>query len=173
MGLNRDNRAYHLSGYQVPHHVKRGPTHIEKRFTPKISPIAAGSTPTPASFHLPEHHTDLVFAAIAEEWGLVGGLTLMLAYFFLLKWSLGVARGARSRFSRLAAMDLTITIFLYIAKILPTATGLTPVMGMPLPPIIHGGSAMLTVKLAMGILIAIERVKKSSHIKSCSRLSYA
>lgn len=111
--------------------------------------------------YLPEHHTDLVFAAMAEEWGLVGGAAVMFAYFVLLRWSIGVASAARSKFGKLTAMGLTVTIFLYIAMNMLTATGLTPVMGMPLPLISHGGSAMLTVMVAFGILMAIEREDKA------------
>lgn len=106
--------------------------------------------------YLPEHHTDLVFAALVEEWGLVGGLAVMLTYYALLKWSFKVALSARSNFGRLTAMGMVVTLFLYIAMNMLTATGLTPVMGMPLPLISHGGSAMLTVMIAVGILMAIE-----------------
>lgn len=111
--------------------------------------------------YLPEHHTDLVFAALSEEWGLVGGFGVMLAYFFLLRWSFSIGLSARSRFAKLVAMGLTATLFLYVAMNMLTATGLTPVMGMPLPLISHGGSAMLTVMLAVGILMAIERETNS------------
>lgn len=107
--------------------------------------------------YLPEHHTDLVFAALAEEWGMVGGLAVLAAYFWLLKWGSRVAARAGTRFGKLTAMGLVTMLFLYIAMNMLTATGLTPVMGMPLPLISHGGSAMLTVMVAFGILMAIER----------------
>lgn len=107
--------------------------------------------------YLPEHHTDLVFAALVEEWGLVGGLAVVAAYFVLLRWGFNVASRASGRFGRLTAMGLVTMLFLYIAMNMLTATGLTPVMGMPLPLISHGGSAMLTVMVAFGILMAIER----------------
>ena len=107
--------------------------------------------------YLPEHHTDLVFAALAEEWGMVGGLAVLAAYFLLLRWGFRVAAKAGTRFGKLTAMGLVVMLFLYIAMNMLTATGLTPVMGMPLPLISHGGSAMLTVMVAFGILMAIER----------------
>ncbi len=107
--------------------------------------------------YLPEHHTDLVFATLAEEWGLVGGLLLLFAYFLLLRWCVGVAMKSNNRFGRLTAMGLTATIFFYIAMNVLTATGLTPVMGMPLPLVSHGGSAMMTVMLSIGIIMAIDR----------------
>lgn len=107
--------------------------------------------------YLPEHHTDLVFAALAEEWGFVGGAALMFAYFLLLRWGFQTASAARSRFGRLAVLGLTTMIFFYIAMNMLTATGLTPVMGMPLPLVSHGGSAMLTVMLAIGVIMAVER----------------
>jgi rod shape determining protein RodA len=115
--------------------------------------------------YLPEHHTDLVFAALVEEWGLVGGLAVMAAYFLLLRWGFKVASEASGRFGRLTAMGLVAMLFLYIAMNILTATGLTPVMGMPLPLISHGGSAMLTVMIGFGILMAIEREKR----KDCVR----
>lgn len=119
--------------------------------------------------YLPEHHTDLVFAALAEEWGLIGGLAVMIAYVILLRWSFEVGANAKSRFGKLVAMGLTVTLFLYIAMNMLTATGLTPVMGMPLPLISHGGSAMLTVMLAVGILMAIERDNSTQNTQKVGR----
>jgi rod shape determining protein RodA len=109
---------------------------------------------------LPEHHTDLVFATLVEEWGLVGGLALLLAYFWLLRWGHRVAAAAPSRFGKLAAGGLTITFFFYVAMHVLTATAVTPIMGIPLPLISHGGSAKMTIMLLIGLLMAIERDTK-------------
>ncbi|HYD38145.1 MAG TPA: rod shape-determining protein RodA [Allosphingosinicella sp.] len=107
--------------------------------------------------YLPEQHTDFIFSAIAEEWGLIGGCVLILLFFLLLRWGMGVALDAKGRFERLAAAGLTLTIFFYIAVNLMMVMGLAPVVGIPLPLVSYGGSAMLTVMLCLGMLMAIER----------------
>src|SRR3954465_9468750 len=65
--------------------------------------------------YLPEGHTDFIFATMAEEWGLIGGILLIAAYAFVIRWGVGVALDARDRFQRLTAAGLTTTIFLYVA----------------------------------------------------------
>jgi rod shape determining protein RodA len=106
---------------------------------------------------LPEPHTDFIFATMAEEWGLAGGLFLILAFSLILRWGMKVAQNSRDRFSRLAAAGLTTTIFFYVAINLMMVMGLAPVVGIPLPLFSYGGSAMMTVMLCLGILMAIER----------------
>lgn len=107
--------------------------------------------------YLPEHNTDLVFATMFEEWGLVGGLAVLLTYLWLLHWGMRTSQLAPSRFGKLAAAGLTATLFSYIAMNIATATAMTPIMGQPLPLISHGGTAMLTVMILLGLLMAIER----------------
>jgi rod shape determining protein RodA len=107
--------------------------------------------------YLPEHHTDLAFSAMFEEWGLIGGLILLATYAWLLTWGFRTADAAKTRYAGLLGMGLTTTIFFYIAMNLLTATGIAPVMGVPLPLISHGGSAMMTILIAIGLLMAIER----------------
>ena len=107
--------------------------------------------------YLPENHTDFIFATMAEEWGLAGGVVLILAYSLVIKWGIGVALDAKDRFSRLTAAGLTTTIFFYVAINLMMVMGLAPVVGIPLPLVSYGGSAMLTVMLCLGALMAIER----------------
>jgi rod shape determining protein RodA len=106
---------------------------------------------------LPEPQTDFIFAAIAEEWGLAGGFLLILLFTLLLRWGMNVAIDARERFERLTAAGLTLTIFFYIAVNLMMVMGLAPVVGIPLPLISWGGSAMLTVMICLGLLMAIDR----------------
>jgi rod shape determining protein RodA len=106
---------------------------------------------------LPEPHTDFIFSAIAEEWGLAGGLVIILLLFLLLRWGMKVAVDARDRFERLAAAGLTLTIFFYVAINLMMVMGLAPVVGIPLPLISYGGSAMLTTMICLGMLMAIDR----------------
>ena len=110
--------------------------------------------------YLPEGHTDFVFATMAEEWGLLGGILLIVAFMTVVRWGLGVALGAQGRFSRLAAAGLTTTIFYYVAINLMMVMGLAPVVGIPLPLVSFGGSAMMTVMLSLGLLMAIERQQR-------------
>ena len=107
--------------------------------------------------YLPEGHTDFIFATMAEEWGLIGGLALGFAYFLLLRWTTRVALGATTRFGQLTAAGLTMTIFFYIAINLMMVMGLAPVVGIPLPLFSHGGSSMLTIMLCVGIILAVQR----------------
>lgn len=107
--------------------------------------------------YLPERHTDFVFATMAEEWGLAGGLLLILAYMMVIRWGMGVAGRARSRFARLTAAGLATTIFFYLAINLMMVMGLAPVVGIPLPLVSFGGSAMMTVLISLGMLMAIDR----------------
>jgi rod shape determining protein RodA len=111
--------------------------------------------------YLPEGHTDFIFATMAEEWGLIGGLAIIVAYAFVIKWGIGVALEAKDRFSRLAAAGLITTIFFYVAINLMMVMGLAPVVGIPLPLVSYGGSAMLTVMLCLGILMGIDRQNRT------------
>jgi len=106
---------------------------------------------------LPEPHTDFIFATMAEEWGLAGGLFLIVAFLLILRWGMNVATDSKDRFSRLAAAGLTMTIFFYVAINLMMVMGLAPVVGVPLPLFSYGGSAMMTVMICLGLLMAIER----------------
>lgn len=107
--------------------------------------------------YLPEGHTDFIFATMAEEWGMIGGLALGIGYFLLLRWSTRVALRASTRFGQLTAAGLTMTIFFYIAINLMMVMGLAPVVGIPLPLFSHGGSSMMTIMLCVGIILAIDR----------------
>lgn len=107
--------------------------------------------------YLPEGHTDFVFATMAEEWGLIGGIFLILAFMMLLRWGNRVAVRSEDKFSRLTAAGLTMTIFFYICVNLMMVMGLAPVVGIPLPFMSYGGSSMLTIMLCIGIIMAIDR----------------
>ena len=107
--------------------------------------------------YLPEGHTDFIFATMAEEWGLMGGLFLILCFLLVIRWGIAVSLDAKDRFSRLTAAGLTTTIFFYVAINLMMVMGLAPVVGIPLPLVSYGGSAMLTVMLCLGVLMAIDR----------------
>ena len=107
--------------------------------------------------YLPEGHTDFVFATMAEEWGLVGGVLLILGFVLVVRWGIRVAIRAGSRFARLTAGGLAMTIFFYFAINLMMVMGLAPVVGIPLPLVSYGGSAMMTVMICLGIMMSIAR----------------
>ena len=107
--------------------------------------------------YLPEPHTDFVFATMAEEWGLMGGLFTILAFAVILNWGMMVARASEDRFAKLLAAGMTATIFFYIAINLMMVMGLAPVVGIPLPFMSHGGSSMMTNMICIGVLMMIHR----------------
>ena len=107
--------------------------------------------------YLPEPHTDFVFATMAEEWGLLGGLLVLLVFGIVLRWGWTVARRAPDRFARLLAGGMTATIFFYVAINLMMVMGLAPVVGIPLPFMSHGGTSMMTNMICIGTLMMVER----------------
>lgn len=107
--------------------------------------------------YLPEAHTDFVFATMAEEWGLVGGLFVLFVFAVVLTWSMRVARRAPDRFSGLLASGMAATMFFYVAINLSMVMGLAPVVGIPLPFMSHGGTSMLTNMLCLGTIMAVNR----------------
>ncbi|GAA0460318.1 rod shape-determining protein RodA [Sphingomonas molluscorum] len=106
---------------------------------------------------LPEPETDFIVPAMMEELGLVGLSFLMICFFLLFRWGMNVAGASNDRFSKLTAIGLIMTIFFYFAINMLMVTGLAPVVGIPLPLFSHGGSAMLTTMLCIGILMSIDR----------------
>jgi rod shape determining protein RodA len=107
--------------------------------------------------YLPEPHTDFVFATMAEEWGLAGGLFVIAVFTIILSWGLRVARRSRDRFGSLLAGGMVATIFFYIAVNLMMVMGMAPVVGIPLPFMSHGGSSMLTNMICIGVLMMVNR----------------
>jgi rod shape determining protein RodA len=112
--------------------------------------------------YLPEGHTDFVFATMVEEWGLAGGALLIFAFAFVIRWGMRVANNARSRFAQLTAAGLSATIFFYVSINLMMVMGLAPVVGVPLPLVSFGGSAVMTVMLCLGVLMALERQQRTT-----------
>jgi rod shape determining protein RodA len=107
--------------------------------------------------YLPEPHTDFVFATMAEEWGLMGGLFVLAMYTLILRWGWKVASEAQDRFSALLAAGATATIFFYIAINLLMVMGMAPAKGIPLPWMSHGGSSMMTNMICIGLLMMVNR----------------
>ncbi|NIJ20205.1 rod shape determining protein RodA [Sphingomonas naasensis] len=107
--------------------------------------------------YLPEGHTDFALATMMEEWGLMGGFFVILAFSLLIGWAIGVSMRAKSRFGRLTAAGLSATIFFYAAINMLMVVGLAPVVGIPLPLISFGGTAQMTFMICFGILMSIDR----------------
>jgi rod shape determining protein RodA len=107
--------------------------------------------------YLPEKQTDFVFATMAEQWGLLGGLLVIGIFMLILRYGLSVARRAPDRFASLLATGMTATVFFYMAINLMMVMGLAPVVGIPLPFMSHGGSSMLTNMICLGTIMAVDR----------------
>jgi rod shape determining protein RodA len=104
---------------------------------------------------LPEKQTDFIFTMLAEEWGLVGGLVLLALYTFVFVYGYAIAFRCRNQFGRLLALGITVNFFLYVFINTAMVMGLIPVVGVPLPLISYGGTAMLTVMFGMGLLMSV------------------
>ena len=107
--------------------------------------------------YLPEPHTDFVFATMAEEWGLLGGLMVIVIFGLVMRWGLGVAHRSHDRFAKLLASGMVATMFFYVAVNLMMVMGLAPVVGIPLPFMSHGGSSMMTNMICVGTLMMVNR----------------
>ena len=104
---------------------------------------------------LPEMQTDFIFTMLAEEFGLVGGLGLLGLYVILLAYGFVISVRSRSQFGRLVGIGITTTFFLYVFINIAMVMGLIPVVGVPLPLISYGGTAMLTLMLGFGFLLCV------------------
>ena len=104
---------------------------------------------------LPEMQTDFIFTMLAEEFGLVGGLGLLALYALLLMFGAIIAMRANNQFGRLVALGVTVTFFLYVFINIAMVMGLIPVVGVPLPLISYGGTAMMTLLVGFGLLIGV------------------
>ncbi len=109
---------------------------------------------------LPERSTDFIFAVFAEEFGLVGVLVLLLVYLYIVVRGLMIAYQAQSTFSRLLAGSLILTFMVYVVVNIGMVSGLLPVVGVPLPLVSYGGTSMVTLMIAFGILMSIQTHRK-------------
>ncbi len=109
---------------------------------------------------IPERTTDFIFAAFGEEFGFVGGLVLIAAFFFLVYRGLVIASQAPTMFSRLLAASVSMIFFTYAFVNMGMVSGILPVVGVPLPFVSYGGTAMVTLGFALGILMAIAKSKQ-------------
>jgi rod shape determining protein RodA len=109
---------------------------------------------------IPERTTDFIFAAFSEEFGLAGVVTLLLAFTFLIFRGLWIAAEAPTVFTRLLAGAVTLSFFSYAFVNMGMVSGILPVVGVPLPFISYGGTAMVTLGLGLGILMSIARRRR-------------
>jgi len=104
---------------------------------------------------LPEKQTDFIFTMFAEEFGLIGGLALILLFACLIVYGMYVAFRCRNQFGRLLAGGLTMSLFLYVFVNIGMVMGLLPVVGVPLPLISYGGTAQLVVMIGFGLIMSV------------------
>ncbi|WP_417460105.1 rod shape-determining protein RodA [Kordiimonas sp.] len=104
---------------------------------------------------LPEMKTDFIFTVLAEEFGLIGAVSVLALYMIVLVYGMLIGIGCRSQFGRLLASGLAMTLFLYVLINVAMVMGLMPVVGVPLPMISYGGSAMLTWMIAYGLILSV------------------
>ena len=109
---------------------------------------------------LPERDTDFIFAVMGEELGLLGLLSLLVLYVFVIGRGLFIATQARDSFSRLLAGSISLTFFVYVFVNTAMVTGLVPVVGVPLPLVSFGGTSMVTLLAGFGILMSIHSHRK-------------
>ena len=109
---------------------------------------------------IPERTTDFIFAAFSEEFGLAGTLALIVAFAFLILRGLTIALEAPTLFSRLLAGSVTLIFFTYAFVNMGMVSGILPVVGVPLPFISYGGTAMVTLGMGLGILMSISKSKR-------------
>lgn len=118
-----------------------------------------GSTQAHLEF-LPESTTDFIFSVLSEEFGLLGVITLLALYAFVIARGLFIAAQAQDNFTRLIAASLTMTLFVYIVVNIGMVSGLLPVVGLPLPLVSYGGSSLVTLMISFGILMSIHTHKR-------------
>jgi len=104
---------------------------------------------------LPEKQTDFIFTTFVEEWGLVGALVLLGLFALVLVWGFSIALRSQHHFGRLVALGVTAMMFLYVFINTAMVMGVLPVVGVPLPLVSNGGTAMVSVMFACGLLIGV------------------
>jgi len=109
---------------------------------------------------IPEKHTDFIFAVFSEEFGFVGNLILLALFFALIKRGLAISAGAPNLFTRLLGASVTLIFFTYAFVNIGMVSGILPVVGVPLPFISYGGTALVTLGFGAGILMSIHRHKR-------------
>ncbi|WP_404604284.1 rod shape-determining protein RodA [Caballeronia udeis] len=109
---------------------------------------------------IPEKHTDFIFAVFSEEFGLAGGLVLLFLYMALITRGLFIAANGATLFGRLLAGSLTMAFFTYAFVNIGMVSGILPVVGVPLPFMSYGGTALTTLGVAVGLIMSVSRQKR-------------
>lgn len=104
---------------------------------------------------LPEQHTDFIFCVLAEEWGLLGALAILIIYLMIIAWGLNIAHRSRDPFGTIISVGITAMIFWQVIINIGMVMGLMPVVGVPLPLISYGGSSVMTMMASIGILLNV------------------
>ncbi|MEJ2158225.1 MAG: rod shape-determining protein RodA [Desulfobacteraceae bacterium] len=104
---------------------------------------------------LPEQHTDFIFSVLAEEWGLIGSLAVMLTFLMLITWGLGIAQRSRDPFGKILAVGVTAMIAWQVFINIGMVMGVMPVVGVTLPFISYGGSSIITMMAGVGLLLNV------------------
>ena len=103
---------------------------------------------------LPEKHTDFIFTMFAEEFGLIGSLTLLVLYTLLIGYGLFISYRVGHEFGRLVCAGIMSVLFFYVFINMAMVMGLVPVVGVPLPLISYGGTSMLSLMIGFGLLMS-------------------
>jgi rod shape determining protein RodA len=104
---------------------------------------------------LPEQHTDFIFSVLAEEWGFLGGVILLLLYLILILWGINIAKNSMDRFGSIVALGVVAFVFWQLFINVGMITGLLPVVGIPLVLLSYGGSSIVATMAGMGLLMNI------------------
>jgi rod shape determining protein RodA len=109
---------------------------------------------------LPERHTDFIFAVFGEEFGLIGAGVLLLLYLLLIGRAIVITANASTLFARLVAGAITLMFFTYAFVNMAMVSGLLPVVGVPLPLVSYGGTALISLFIGLGILMSVQAHRK-------------
>ena len=104
---------------------------------------------------LPAQHTDFIFAVFSEEWGFVGCAVLLLFYFIMIAYCLGLVQRAKDRFGALLVFGMIAIVFWHVAINVAMVAGVMPVVGVPLPMVSYGGSALASMMFAIGVIMNV------------------
>ena len=108
---------------------------------------------------IPEVENDFIFANIAEEWGMLGALVVIIAFFLLGKWIRNIAQNSNDSFGSLVAIGVMLWVLMQALINISVVLNILPVLGVPLPLISKGGSSIVAVLMALGVVLAVERVQ--------------
>jgi rod shape determining protein RodA len=104
---------------------------------------------------LPLNHTDFIFAVLAEQWGFLGCLVVLLAYFYLISKGFRIARDCTDLFAALLSAGVSAMLVIQVLTNTAMVLGMMPVVGIPLPLLSYGGSSLLVTMLSLGLLLNI------------------